>query len=211
MVDDLGLLENLITRYKAETDGKKKHILYLNLVGESLHLVKKIASGIHSLPSSVAREDLIQVGALGVLKAIESYEQTDKGSFKTYASVYIKGRILQFLRDKAYVIKPPRNLTDSDNFKNIISLDEAVFSSDGAETILDRVSTNDFEQDFENKKMIEFALNKLAKQEKEVIYKYYIEGLKKVEIARELNLSSMQVSRLIKKSLNKMYNVIKEQ
>ena len=110
MVDDLGLLENLITKYKTEIDPKKKQVLYLNLVSETLKLVKKIASGIHSLPSGVGNDDLVQVGALGVLKAIDSYKTEDKGSFKTYVTICIKGKILQFLRDKAYTIKPPRDL-----------------------------------------------------------------------------------------------------
>jgi len=207
MVDDLGLLENLITKYKTEIDPKKKQVLYLNLVSETLKLVKKIASGIHSLPSGVGNDDLVQVGALGVLKAIDSYKTEDKGSFKTYVTICIKGKILQFLRDKAYTIKPPRDLKENET-RSIISLDEAIFSPDGVETILDRVSDEDFEQTYENKKMIEFALNKLANQEKEAIYKYYIEGLKKKEIAQELNISAMQATRLIKRALKKMYRII---
>ena len=206
-------LENLIVKYKSEDDVKKKHVAYLNLVSEALKLVKKISSGIYPLPSAVSRDDLIQVGALGVLKAIESYEYCDKSSFKTFATIYVRGKILQFLRDKANVVKPPRNATvdEVQNIKNIESLDRNVFSPDGPETMLDRIPSTDFEQDFENKKMIEFALNKLANQEKEVIYKYYLEGLKKVEIAQELKISQMQVSRLIKRALSKMYNIIKEQ
>ena len=207
MVDDLGLLENLITKYKSENDNKKKQLAYLNLVSETLKLVKKIASGIHPLPPGVGNDDLIQVGALGVLKAIDLYKVEDKGSFKTYVSICIKGKILQFLRDKAYTIKPPRDLKENET-RNIISLDEAVFSADGAETVLDRISDEDFEQTYENKKMIEFALNKLANQEKEAIYKYYIEGLKKKEIAQELGVSAMQVTRLIKRALKKMYKII---
>ncbi len=210
MVNDLNKLEELITKYKIEKDVKKKHVFYLSLVEESLKLVKKIVSCIYPLPFGVSRDDLVQVGAIGVLKSIESYQNTDKGSFKTYVTLFIKGRILQYLRDKAYSIKPPRDIK-KDELRNIISLDETVFSPDGAETILDRIPARDIEQDFENKKLIEFALNKLAKQEKEVIYRYYIEGAKKKEIAQELNISAMQVARLIKRALNKMYIIIKEQ
>lgn len=203
-------LEELIKNYKTETDNKKKRLAYLNLVEESLTLVKKIVAGVYPLPQSVGRDDLVQVGALGVLKAIELYEFEDKGSFKTYVSKFIKGRILQYLRDKADIIKPPRDIK-KDEPRTIISLDETVFSPDGSETILDRIPSEDDEENFENKKVIEFALNKLAKDEKDVIYKYYIEGAKKVDIAREMNISSMQVARIIKRTLIKMNKIIESE
>lgn len=212
MGNSVSELEELLLKYKSETDFKKRRIAYLNLVSEALKLVKKIAYGFTPLPASVSVDDLIQVGALGVLKAIDFYECGGKGNFKAYAILFVKGRILHYLRDKANVVKPPRNASveEVQKIKNIESLDRYVFSPDGAETMLDRIPAQNYEEIFENKKLIEFALNKLAKNEKEVIYKYYIEGLKKKEIAQMLNISAMQVSRLIKKSLNKMYNILEK-
>ena len=73
-MSELEKLEDLILSYKEEKDEKKKRILYLNLVQESLKLVKRIALGMYPLPSTISKDDLIQVGAVGVLKAIETYE-----------------------------------------------------------------------------------------------------------------------------------------
>lgn len=251
-ISELEKLEEYILNYKNEPDAKKKHILYLNLVDESLKLVKKIVSGMCISPSYVLYDDLIQVGALGMLKAIDSYEPIEKGSFKTYASKFIKGRILQYLRDKATIVKAPRiNYADNvkvrdflDNWtgadvqyppaeeisrvtgvplhivedilnaeavKNVVSLDQKVYSEEGVETIADRIQSDndiDYQESFENKKLLEYALNKLEKKEREVIYMYYIEGFTKKDISLKIGVSAMQTGRIIKRILNKMYVIL---
>ena len=58
--------------------------------------------------------------------------------------------------------------------------------------------------------MIEFALEKLPDDEKKAIYDYYIAGDTKKNIAKELGVSQTQVARLIKRALNKMYEIIHE-
>lgn len=251
-VSDLEILENLIISYKKEKDLKKKHIVYLNLIQESLKLVKKIVLGIYPIPCTVTKDDLIQVGAVGVLKAIETYHIAERGSFKTYVSKVIKGKILHYLRDKANLVKTPRetiaNLTKvreainelSENntriptveevgryvnlpndkveeimniefTQNIISLDQNIYSSEGTETLLDRIQSEDeenFEDTYANKKMLEYALNKLPNPDKTAIYMYYIDGEARKEIAKRLNVSTTQVSRILKRALNKLYNII---
>lgn len=252
-ISDLEKLEDYIINYKNETDAKKKHILYLNLVDECLKLVKKIVSGMYPVPANVLRDDLIQVGALGMLKAIDLYTPIDKGSFKTYASKFIKGRILQYLRDKANLVKTPRMSAENinkvkaylDNYseeqipssediskeinlplqivedimnmeliKNVISLDQKVYSADGVETLADRIESDYdsvYKESYENKKILEYVLNKLEKEERLVIYKYYIEGQTKKDISLEMGISAMQVGRVIKKILNKMYKILREE
>jgi len=254
-ISELEKLEELIISYRKEQDNKKKHVLYLSLIEESLKLVKKIVAGIYPGTGSISRDDLIQVGAVGVLKAIETYEVTERGSFKTYASKFIRGKILHYLRDKASIVKTPRetlanlskvreaidelssdktkiptveevasyvNLPKSkveeimniELIKNMISLDQNVYSTDGTETLLDRIYAEDkasYEETYENKKMIEFALNKLPEPDKTVIYKYYMEGLSKKNIAEIVKVSATQVSRIIKRALNKLYIIIENE
>jgi RNA polymerase sigma-B factor len=53
-------------------------------------------------------EDLIQVGSLGLLRAVERFE-TEKGSaFSSFAIPYIRGEIQHYLRDKSSTVKIPR-------------------------------------------------------------------------------------------------------
>jgi RNA polymerase sigma-B factor len=59
-------------------------------------------------------EDLEQVGALGLLKAIQYYDpqKSNGASFKTLASVYIKGEIRHYLRDHSSLVQVPRKYTE---------------------------------------------------------------------------------------------------
>ena len=249
---ELEQLEDMIRSYKLEKDTKRKQVLYLNLVETSLKLVNKVVALIYPIPVSVSRDDLSQVGAIGLLKSIDTYEVHEKGSFKTYATIYIRGKILQYLRDKVNIVKTPRENTENssviknyinnlkpnenptikeisqtlnipenkirdwfniENIKNVISLDQKVYSVDGMETLADRIQSYDdkeFERNYENKKLIEYALNKLPEDEKVSIYLYYIEGLTKKEISNTLKVSQTQVARLIKRALLKLYNIMND-
>jgi RNA polymerase sigma factor (sigma-70 family) len=48
----------------------------------------------------------------------------------------------------------------------------------------------------------------LTENEKNIISKYYIEGVIQKDIAKELNISPVQVGRVIKRALNKMYKIM---
>ena len=102
-------LDSLIVAYKECNDEKKKRMLHLKIVEEAMVLVKKIANTI-SMQSGVNNEDLIQVGSLGLIKSTESYRHTLNTKFRTYATYFIKGEIKHYLRDKAAMIKAPREL-----------------------------------------------------------------------------------------------------
>lgn len=106
--DDLD--EQLLT-YKACTDEKKKRMLHINIVESGMNLVKKIAGNI-SAQSGISNEDLVQVGSIGLIKAIEFFNPQKNTKFKTYASYFIRGEIKHYLRDKASMIKAPRELQE---------------------------------------------------------------------------------------------------
>lgn len=254
-LSELEKLEDLILEYKTEKDIKKKHIAYLRLIEETLKLVKKIVLGFYPLPNTITKDDLIQVGAVGVLKAIETYRVEERGSFKTYVSKVIKGKIFHYLRDKANIVKTPRetlanlskvkeaidNLSENNTriptveevaqyvnlpfdkveeimnielIKNMISLDQNIYTIEGGETLLDRIQSNDesnFEDTYANKKIIEFALSKLPQNDKIAINMYYMDGESRKDIAKRLQVSPTQVSRILKRALNKLYCIIQKE
>lgn len=59
------------------------------------------------------RDDLIQVGYIGLIKASERFDPTLGHSFSSFASPWIKGEILHYLRDKAGLIRIPRGMCRS--------------------------------------------------------------------------------------------------
>ena len=104
-------VEELLVAYKNCIDKKKKRMLHISIVEESMPFVKKIANSIAS-QSNISNEDLLQVGSIGLIKAIEFYDPDKNTKFKTYASYFIKGEIKHYLRDKASLIKAPRELQE---------------------------------------------------------------------------------------------------
>ena len=104
-------LDSIIYAYKTCHDEKKKRMLHINIVEESMSLVKKIANIISS-QSGISHEDLIQVGSIGLIKAIDAYKPELNTKFHTYATYYIKGEIKHYLRDKAGIIRAPRELQE---------------------------------------------------------------------------------------------------
>lgn len=104
-------LDALLISFKNAKDEKKKRMLHLKIVEEAMDLVKKIANTI-AMQSGIPNEDLIQVGSLGLIKAIEFYRLDMNTKFKTYATYFIKGEIKHYLRDKASIIKAPRELQE---------------------------------------------------------------------------------------------------
>ncbi len=104
-------LDALLISFKNTKDEKKKRMLHLKIVEEAMDLVKKIANTI-AIQSNIPNEDLIQVGSLGLIKAIEFYRLDMNTKFRTYATYFIKGEIKHYLRDKASIIKAPRELQE---------------------------------------------------------------------------------------------------
>ena len=81
------------------------------LVQEYLPLVKKIARGL-ARRSTDPVEDLIQVGSIGLLEAINRYETGNNTEFKTYAVHFITGHIRHYLRDRQNLLRGPRVLQE---------------------------------------------------------------------------------------------------
>ncbi len=81
------------------------------LVNEYLPLVHKIARGL-ARRSTDPVDDLIQVGSIGLLEAINRYETGHNTEFKTYAVHFITGHIRHYLRDRQTLVRGPRALQE---------------------------------------------------------------------------------------------------
>ena len=69
------------------------------LVKDNINLVKKLSWYLHGRVSAVIDiEDLIQIGMLGLIKAAQNYIPQKDAAFTSYATIRIKGEILDYLR-----------------------------------------------------------------------------------------------------------------
>ena len=79
------------------------------LVQKNIGLVKSIVS--RYTARDVEKEDLIQIGMIGLIKAIDNFDTTYEVRFSTYAVPMIAGEIRRFLRDNG-AIKVSRSIKD---------------------------------------------------------------------------------------------------
>jgi RNA polymerase sigma-B factor len=81
------------------------------VVNLNLGLVRRQA---HYFMNTTAEnfEDLVQVGVIGLIRAIERFDPTKGNAFSSFAVPYIRGEIQHYLRDKSPQVKIPRRWQD---------------------------------------------------------------------------------------------------
>jgi len=187
-------LKKLAEGDKAAKDKLIKHNMRL-----VAHIVKK-----YNKPN-VDNEDLISIGAIGLIKAIESFDPEKKTRLATYAARCIENEILMHLR-KTKKLKKERLLHDpigSDKEGNEISLVDILGTS------IDVVS-EEVELAIEEEKLYQ-RLKKLTDREKKVLrLRYGLDGgadRTQKEIAKKLGISRSYVSRIEKKAVHKLHEM----
>ena len=100
-----------LEQYYSTTDKYKKTKLKALIVTKMLPIIKRIARTIARREYDPV-EDLVQAGAIGLLKAIEFYSSQTNDNFKIYAGYLIIGEMKHYLRDKLTTIRVPRHIQE---------------------------------------------------------------------------------------------------
>ena len=87
-------------------DRKKRDALIVKYASLVKHIVDRFAM---KLPSHVEKEDLISVGTIGLISAIERYDESRNVRFETFAQFRIRGAILDELRARDTVSRSSRS------------------------------------------------------------------------------------------------------
>lgn len=106
---DFEKIDKMLIEHKNSQDDKIRKNLENDIIAEAIPLVRKIASHL-ARRSTDPIEDILQVGILGLIKAVKMFDHSKSSNFKTYATYFITGEIRHYLRDKASVIKAPREI-----------------------------------------------------------------------------------------------------
>ena len=165
------------------------------LIEHNLRLVVYVDKKFPSADVDV--EDLISIGSLGLIKAINSYKADKNIKIATYASKCIENEILMYLRKIS-------------KQKQVVSLDEPLnVDSEGNELVLFDLlpSENDCPQESmeksTEKQILWKVINKLNQREKEImVLRFGLSGgeeLTQKEVADSLGISQSYISRLEKK------------
>lgn len=183
------LLEKLMKK-----DVEAKNIL----IERNLRLVVYIAKKFEN--SGVNIEDLISIGTIGLMKAINSYNLEKNIKLATYASRCIENEILMFLRK-------------NNKIKTEVSIDEPInIDSEGNDLSLADILGTDNDSIFksieedDNKKILFQAIQNLNNREKTIMQLRYgfngLEELTQKEVADKLGISQSYISRIEKKVIN---------
>ncbi|AIA04004.1 RNA polymerase sigma factor SigF [Streptomyces noursei] len=110
-VDARALSKTLFERLETLEEGTHEYAYVRNtLVELNLALVKFAASRFRS--RSEPMEDIVQVGTIGLIKAIDRFELSRGVEFPTFAMPTIVGEIKRFFRDTSWSVRVPRRLQE---------------------------------------------------------------------------------------------------
>lgn len=176
------------------------------LIEHNLRLVVYIAKKFENAGVNV--EDLISIGTIGLIKAVNTFKIEKNIKLATYASRCIENEILMYLR---------RN----NKVKGEVSLDEPLnVDWDGNELLLSDILGTDNDEVYEhiedevNKKLLGYAMGKLSGREKEIMeMRFGLSGRKELtqkEVADKMGISQSYISRLEKKIIIRLQKEIKK-
>lgn len=208
------------------------------LLQNNLPLIKSIVKRYQN--KQIEYEDLIELGTLGFIKALNNFQTSFGVRFSTYAVPMIAGEIKRFIRDNG-AIKVSRSIKAQnqkinkyiDEFlqKNQkeptvseiaeymgIDEQETVFIMDSSKypvsiyaesdedglTLADKLCSKENQDDYIEKMVLRDLIEKMDERDKKIIILRYYRDKTQSEIAKELGVSQVQISRLESKLLEKM-------
>lgn len=186
--------------YLIDRLGKRDYGVKKILIERNLRLVVYIARKFEN--TGVGVEDLVSIGTIGLIKAINTFNPSKKIKLATYASRCIENEILMYLRRNSRV-------------KSEISIDEPLNTDwDGNELLLSDILGTDNDiihrsiEDEIEKELLNSAIKKLSAREKKIMelrfgLKNGVEKTQK-EVADMLGISQSYISRLEKRIISRL-------
>jgi RNA polymerase sporulation-specific sigma factor len=170
------------------------------LIERNLRLVVYIARKFENTKVSI--EDLISIGTIGLIKAVNTFDPDKKIKLATYASKCIENEILMYLRKTSKI-------------RNEISFDEPLNTDwDGNELLLSDILGTDSDviykylEDEVDKTLLNNAIEKLSNREKTIVELRFglTSGIEKTqkEVADLLGISQSYISRLEKRIIKRL-------
>jgi len=231
---------NLLRRYREHGDLAARE----QLIGRYMSLVRSLARRYASRGEQL--DDLVQIGAIGLIKAIDRFDLERGVELTTYATPNIIGEIKRHFRDHGWAVRVPRGLQELSiqllrvvdrltgelgRSPTIAELAEATGASE--EEVLEALETgraysplslsagsgsDDDELDplesiggedreyevSEDRAVLEPGMRVLDERERTILRLRFYEGLTQSQIAQQVGISQMHVSRLIRRALEKV-------
>ena len=237
----------LLRRYHEDGDLQARE----QLIEQYMSLVRSLARRYSYRGEQL--EDLVQIGAIGLIKAIDRFD-IDRGvELTTYATPNIIGEIKRHFRDKGWSVRVPRGLQELnvqlsrlmdqltvqlsrsptipelakaagveeeqvlealESGRAYTSLSLSVGGGGGDDDDLDPLESLGTEEHqyevSEDRAVLAPGFAVLDERERRILQLRFFEGLTQSQIAQQVGISQMHVSRLIRRSLEKIRETIAE-
>lgn len=231
----------LLARYHRTRDRRDRDAV----VERFMPLARRLAGRYNRRPDSL--DDLTQVAALALVKAVDRFDPTRGIAFSSYAVPTIVGEIKRHFRDHAWAVRPPRALAEralrveaaardysaehqraptvaelceqtelteeevldalhAGRAASASSLDAPVSKQDEGTTSLgDRIGVDDDGYGVvEQRVLLEGLLRGVSPRDREILHMRYFDDMTQAEIGEVFGVSQMQVSRLVRNSIERM-------
>jgi RNA polymerase sigma-B factor len=234
----------LLRRYHEQGDLQARE----QLIEQYMSLVRSLARRYSYRGEQL--EDLVQIGAIGLIKAIDRFD-IDRGvELTTYATPNIIGEIKRHFRDKGWSVRVPRGLQElnvrlsrlieqltvqlgrsptipelakaagveeeevlealeSGRAYSSLSLSVGGGGDDDDLDPLESIGTEEHQYEVsEDRAVLAPGFRALDERERKILQLRFFEGLTQSQIAQQVGISQMHVSRLIRRSLEKIREAI---
>jgi len=236
----------LLRKYHEEGDLQARE----KLIEQYMALVRSLARRYSYRGEQL--EDLVQIGAIGLIKAIDRFDLDRGVELTTYATPNIIGEIKRHFRDKGWSVRVPRGLQElnvqlsrlvesqtvelgrsptipelakaagveeeavlealeSGRAYSSLSLSTGGGGGDGDEDLDPMESIGTVEHEFEvseDRAVLAPGFRVLDERERKILQLRFFDGLTQSQIAQQVGISQMHVSRLIRRSLEKIRSEI---
>jgi len=237
----------LLRRYHEDGDLQARE----QLIEQYMSLVRSLARRYSYRGEQL--EDLVQIGAIGLIKAIDRFDLERGVELTTYATPNIIGEIKRHFRDKGWSVRVPRGLQELnvqlsrlveqltvqlgrsptipelakaagveeeevlealESGRAYTSLSLSVGGGGGDDDDLDPLESLGTEEHqyevSEDRAVLAPGFKALDDRERKILQLRFFEGLTQSQIAQQVGISQMHVSRLIRRSLEKIRETIVE-
>jgi RNA polymerase sigma-B factor len=237
----------LLRRYHEDGDLRARE----QLIEQYMSLVRSLARRYAYRGEQL--EDLVQVGAIGLIKAIDRFDLERGVELTTYATPNIIGEIKRHFRDKGWAVRVPRGLQELnvqlsrlmeqltvqlgrsptipelakaagveeeqvlealESGRAYTSLSLSVGGGGGDDDDLDPLEAlGTVEHQYEvseDRAVLAPGFKALDERERRILRLRFFDGLTQSQIAQQVGISQMHVSRLIRRSLEKIRETIAE-
>ena len=181
----------LAPRGDAQSFGRRR------LIEEYLPLVRSIAG--RFVGRGERYEDLVQVGTIGLIRAIDRCDPERRGELTAYAARCVEGEIRHHLRDRCAVVRIPRRVLQDDILPPAARTPLPLDGEEDAVTPFERL-----DEIGSARAMVASAAESLDGRERLVVGLRYFCDLSQAEIGETVGVSQVHVSRLLQDAIEKM-------